>query len=69
MDTKLGIALKQQMDVIGHDFHAHEFRMVLLAHVPYDLLEPFVYPVYKYLASKLGTKDHMVLARIIDIAV
>src|SRR5579859_1602134 len=69
MNAKLRITFNQQMNMIGHDFQTHDLCLMFLANFCDDLFEPFVYPAYQDFASILWTKDHMVLARVVDIPI
>ncbi len=69
MNAELRVTLDQQMHVIGHDFQAQHFRLMLSTDLVNDLREPDSYLFSKYLAPVLGTPDHMVLAGIEHVAV
>lgn len=69
MYPKLGVYLYQQVDMIGHDFQTQHLCLVFLAHLTNDGCQAFCYCLYQHLAAILGTSPHLILARVVAIAV
>jgi hypothetical protein len=57
------------MDMIRHDLHAEEIKLVLLTHLFNNLFESCIYWFHKDFPSVLGAPDHMIFARIEHILV
>jgi hypothetical protein len=69
MYPELRIDFDKQMNVIGHDFHRHDFRPVFLGDLSKHLSAPFLYRPFEHFAPILGAEDDVVLARINDMVV
>ena len=69
MNAERWIALHKQMHMVGHDLHAEYFGLMLLTNLRNDVLQAFGYAFNEHLAPIFGTPYHMILARVVDVAV
>src|SRR4029453_9522444 len=65
-DTDLRVDIKQEMDVIRHDFHTEDTISIYLLLLQHQLFQAGIQRRMKGLAPGLRTEDHTVLATIDD---
>ena len=69
MYAQLWITFTEQMDLIWHDLSAEHFCLMFLTDFRNDLLQAFCYAFHEHLAPILGTPDHVILTRVVDVPV